>query len=255
MIDAHDLVKHFGSTRAVDGISFSAQKGEVVALLGPNGAGKSTTMRMLTGCLEPDSGNALIAGHDAVRARHAAQSALGYLPEGAPAYPAMTPRAFARFHLRVRGFTGKALRDAAELALERARMGEAADRPIGMLSKGFKRRAALAAAIAHDPAVLVLDEPTDGLDPNQKDGVRALIRMMAPEKTILISTHLLDEVEAICTRAILITGGRIVSDTTPAGLISTAPDQSLAGAFRLLTRHSEEQATQKPGRSRKEALP
>ncbi|HCY55948.1 MAG TPA: multidrug ABC transporter ATP-binding protein, partial [Oceanicaulis sp.] len=220
--------------------------------MGPNGAGKSTTMRMLTGCLEPDSGSAAIAGHDAVRARHAAQSALGYLPEGAPAYPAMTPRAFARFHLRVRGFTGKALHEAAELALERARMGEAANRPIGMLSKGFKRRAALAAAIAHDPAVLILDEPTDGLDPNQKDGVRALIRMMAPEKTILISTHLLDEVEAICTRAILITGGRIVSDTTPAGLISTAPDQSLAGAFRQLTRHSAEQTTARPARSRKE---
>lgn len=243
MIDANALVKHFGSTRAVDGISFTATKGEVVALLGPNGAGKSTTMRMLAGCLEPDEGVASIAGFDAVRDRRSAQSALGYLPEGAPAYPAMTPRAFTRFHLRVRGFKGAALTEAAERALERARMGEAANRPIGMLSKGFKRRAALAAAIAHDPAVLILDEPTDGLDPNQKDGVRALIREMAADKTILISTHLLEEVESVCSRAIVITGGRIVSDDTPAAIIRSAPDKSLAGAFRMLTGHSGEQAT------------
>ncbi|MGP1275448.1 MAG: ABC transporter ATP-binding protein [Caulobacterales bacterium] len=242
MIDAHDLVKQFGPTRAVDGISFSARTGEVVALLGPNGAGKSTTMRMLTGCLEPDAGTAAIAGHDCVTARRAAQNALGYLPEGAPAYPAMTPRAFTRFHLRVRGFSGKALTEAAELALERTRMGDAAARPIGMLSKGFKRRAALAAAIAHDPPVLILDEPTDGLDPNQKDGVRALIGLMAPEKTILISTHLLDEVEAICTRAIVIAAGRIAADTTPAELVKSVPDMTLAGAFRHLTGHSAEQA-------------
>jgi len=251
MIEALDLVKRFGSTRAVDGISFTAGTGEVVALLGPNGAGKSTTMRMLAGCLEPDSGVARIAGSDAVRERRSAQTALGYLPEGAPAYPAMTPRAFARFHLRVRGFQGTALTEAAERALERTRMGEAASRPIGMLSKGFKRRAALAAAIAHDPQVLILDEPTDGLDPNQKDGVRALIREMAAEKTILISTNLLEEVESVCSRAIVITGGRIVSDDTPAAIIRSAPEPSLASAFRMLTGHSAEQATIKPRKAKK----
>lgn len=235
MIEARSLVKRFSRTLAVDGVSFTVERGEVVGFLGPNGAGKSTTMRMIAGCLEPDSGQALVAGLDCAFNRREAQAYLGYLPEGAPAYPAMTPRGFVRFHLRARGFSGTRLKHAEARALELARMGGYSERPIGALSKGYKRRAALAAAIAHDPPVLVLDEPTDGLDPNQKDGVRALIAEMAPKKAILISTHLLDEVEAVCSRAVVIAGARVVADDTPHELALKGPDGTLAGAFRALT--------------------
>lgn len=240
MILADSLVKRFSSVTAVDRISFTVERGEVVGFLGPNGAGKSTTMRILAGFLEPDAGSAQIAGFDSALQRQHAQRHLGYLPEGAPAYPAMTPRGFVRFGLRARGFSGAALTEACEHALERARLGEAADKPIGALSKGYKRRAALAAAIAHDPPVLILDEPTDGLDPNQKDGVRALISDMAPKKAILISTHLLDEVEAICSRAIVIAGGQVRADDTPHAIIRTAPETTLESAFRTLTQPSGE---------------
>jgi len=236
MLVADHLIKDFGTHRAVDDVSFTLERGEVLGFLGPNGAGKTTTMRMLAGCLEPDMGVAKIAGHDCVEDRLQAQSRLGYLPEGAPAYPAMTPRSFVEFGLRARGFSGAALKRARELALERARLGDMANQPIGTLSKGYKRRAALAAAIAHDPAVLVLDEPTDGLDPNQKDGVRQLIRDMAPEKAIIISTHILDEVPAVCSRAIVIDEGRIRFDGTPREMIIKGPDGTIESAFRTLTR-------------------
>ena len=240
MIVADRLVKRFGRHLAVDQVSFELTRGEVLGFLGPNGAGKSTTMRMLAGCLEPDGGTASLAGFDTSAERRAAQAYLGYLPEGAPAYPSMTPRGFVRFHLRARGFSGKALREAEAHALDRTRVGAAADRPIATLSKGYKRRAALAAAIAHDPPVLILDEPTDGLDPNQKDGVRALIREMAAKKAILISTHLLEEVDSICTRAVVIAEGKILADATPHELAAMGEDGSLAGAFRALTRASTE---------------
>lgn len=236
MLVADHLIKDFGGLRAVDSVSFTLERGEVLGFLGPNGAGKSTTMRMLAGCLEPDSGSARIAGHDCVQDRMEAQSRLGYLPEGAPAYPAMTPRAFVMFGLRVRGFSGGALSRATGLALERARLGDAAEQPIGTLSKGYKRRAALAAAIAHDPAVLILDEPTDGLDPNQKDGVRELIREMAPEKAIIISTHILDEVPAVCSRAIIIAQGKLLFDGTPHDLARLTPADTIEASFRHLTR-------------------
>jgi len=196
-------------------------------------------MRMLAGCLEPDQGTARIAGYDCVHDRLEAQARLGYLPEGAPAYQAMTPRSFVAFGLRARGFGGSALKRAIDLALERARLGDMADRPIGTLSKGYKRRAALAAAIAHDPAVLILDEPTDGLDPNQKDGVRNLIREMAPEKAIIISTHILEEVPAVCSRAIVIAGGRLLFDGTPHDLAHTTESRSVETAFREMTRAVE----------------
>jgi ABC-2 type transport system ATP-binding protein len=235
MIRADSLIKRFAGRIAVDRVSFSVERGEVVAFLGPNGAGKSTTMRMLTGCLEPDAGAALIAGFDSATQRRQAQAHLGYLPEGAPAYPAMTPRGFVRFSLRARGFSGAALEEACRVALDRARLGEMADKPIGALSKGYKRRAALAAAIAHDPPVLILDEPTDGLDPNQKDGVRALITEMAPKKAILISTHLLDEVDAICSRAVVIAGGRVLADDTPHAIARAEGSGSMETAFRSLT--------------------
>ena len=233
MIVAKALSKAFGSRRAVDAVSFTLERGEIVAMLGPNGAGKSTTLRMLAGVLEPDAGQAQLAGMDCVSDRRAAQMHLGYLPEGAPAYPAMTPRGFVCFHLRARGFSGAAMRMAEAHALTRVRMGEHADRPIGTLSKGYKRRAALAAAIAHDPPVLILDEPTDGLDPNQKDQVRALIADMASKKAILISTHLLEEVEAMCTRAIVIAGGQVRADSGPHELAGHAG--GLPAAFRALT--------------------
>lgn len=235
MLVADRLTKNFGSRRAVEDVSFALERGEVLGFLGPNGAGKTTTMRMLAGGLEPDRGTASIAGHDCVAHRMQAQSRLGYLPEGAPAYPSMTPRGFVQFGLRARGFSGGALRRATGRALERARLGEAADQPIGTLSKGYRRRAALAAAIAHDPAVLVLDEPTDGLDPNQKDGVRALIRDMAPEKAIIISTHILEEVPAVCSRAIVIAGGRLLFDGTPHEMAALTEENTVEAAFRHLT--------------------
>ena len=235
MIRADRLIKRFAGHLAVDEVSFQVERGEVVAFLGPNGAGKSTTMRMLAGCLEPDSGQALIADFDCHLNRRTAQSHLGYLPEGAPAYPSMTARGFVRFGLRARGYSGANLDEATRVALDRARLGAMADKPIGALSKGYKRRAALAAAIAHDPPALILDEPTDGPDPNQKDGVRALISEMAPKKAILISTHLLDEVEAMCSRAVVIADGRIKMDGTPAEVARMAGG-SLESAFRVLTR-------------------
>lgn len=240
MIVADGLVKRFGQHVAADRVSFEVGRGEVLGFLGPNGAGKSTTMRMLAGCLEPDAGKASLAGFDSSLQRRRAQAYLGYLPEGAPAYPAMTPRGYVRFHLRARGFSGRALREAETRALDRARVGAAADKPIATLSKGYKRRAALAAAIAHDPPVLILDEPTDGLDPNQKDGVRALIREMAAQKAIIISTHLLGEVEAICTRAVVIADGRILADETPKGLAAMGPEGTIGSAFRALTRSAHE---------------
>lgn len=240
MIVADRLVKRFGHHMAVDHVSFTVKRGEVLGFLGPNGAGKSTTMRMLAGCLEPDDGAASLAGFDSSLQRRRAQSYLGYLPEGAPAYPAMTPRGFVRFHLRARGFSGSALRQAELRALDLTRVGAASDKPIATLSKGYKRRSALAAAIAHDPPILILDEPTDGLDPNQKDGVRSLIREMAAYKAIIISTHLLDEVDAICTRAVVIADGRILADETPGGLAALGEDGTLGSAFRDLTRQTRE---------------
>jgi ABC-2 type transport system ATP-binding protein len=249
MITADQLVKRFAGKTAVDRVSFTVKRGEVLGFLGPNGAGKSTTMRMIAGCLEPDAGRALVEGADSALNRKAAQSQLGYLPEGAPAYPAMSARGYVRFHLRARGYSGAALDRAAETALGRANLGGAADKPIGALSKGYKRRAALAAAIAHDPPVLILDEPTDGLDPNQKDGVRALINEMAPRKAIIISTHLLDEVEAICTRAIVIAGGRLLADAVPQDLARLGDDGTLGSAFRTLTRPAGESMSERAGGS------
>jgi ABC-2 type transport system ATP-binding protein len=215
MIEIEHLVKRFGPFTAVDDVTFSVAKGEVLGFLGPNGAGKSTTMKMATGFLTPTSGSVKVAGFDVVEEPLAAKRCIGYLPEGAPAYPDMTPAAFLGFVAEVRGLKGADRAARIEAAAAHVALGSVMDQPIDTLSKGFKRRVGLAQAILHDPPVLVLDEPTDGLDPNQKHEVRELIRTMAAEKAIVISTHILEEVEAVCTRALVIAGGRLLAEGHP----------------------------------------
>ena len=220
MIEIENLTKSFGTIAAVRGIDLKVSSGEVLGFLGPNGAGKSTTMKIIAGFLAPTTGRVRICGHDVETDLQAAQTKLGYLPEGAPAYGDMTPRQFLKFIAEIRGFSGAAARDRAGSAAARAELEPVLDQPIDTLSKGFKRRVGLAQAILHDPPVLVMDEPTDGLDPNQKHSVRNLIREMASSKAIIVSTHLLEEVDAICTRAVIIDRGRIVADGTPASLVA-----------------------------------
>ena len=219
-IEARELSKRWGHLVAVDQLSFEVGAGEVLGFLGPNGAGKSTTMKMLTGFLTPTSGTALVNGHDIVNDSLAARRCMGYLPEGAPAYGEMTVRKFLEFVARARGFEGKEAIRAAGASIERLNLSAVPEQPIETLSKGFKRRVGLAQAILHDPRVLILDEPTDGLDPNQKHEVRRLIREMSSDKIIIISTHILEEVHALCNRAMIIADGRMLVDDTPAGLIA-----------------------------------
>ncbi len=223
MIAIRNLTKRFGTITAVDDVSFAVGRGEVLGFLGPNGAGKSTTMKMLAGFLAPTSGSAAVCGFDVQQQPIRAKAQLGYLPEGAPAYPDMTPRAFLAFVAAVRGFDGAERAKRVAGAVERANLQDVLEQPIDTLSKGFKRRVGLAQALIHDPKVLVLDEQTDGLDPNQKYEVRRLIETMAADKAIVVSTHILEEVEAACTRVIIIAGGRVVADGTPAGLAARDP--------------------------------
>lgn len=235
LIEIDGLTKRFGAHVAVDHVSFNVQRGEVLGFLGPNGAGKSTTMRMLAGFITPDSGTARICGHDVTNQGVRARGRLGYLPEGAPTYPDMTVIDFLTFTGRIRGFSGGELADRVNQSILLTTLGEVRRLPIETLSKGFKRRVGLAQALLHDPDVLVLDEPTDGLDPNQKFEVRRLIRAMASEKAIIISTHILEEVGAVCTRAIVIAAGRVVADATPAELSVLHPSGRLDDVFRVLT--------------------
>jgi len=216
LIEISKLVKEFDGFRAVDGVSFAVDKGTVLGFLGPNGAGKSTTMKMITGFLPPNAGKVRVAGIDVWDEPIAAKRRIGYLPEGAPAYPDMTPRGFLEFIAAVRGLTGAERTRRLAAVVEQIALAEVLDQPIDTLSKGFKRRVGLAQAILHDPEVLILDEPTDGLDPNQKHQVRELIRTMAPEKAIIISTHILEEVEAVCSRALVIARGKVLSEGVPA---------------------------------------
>lgn len=218
MIELDHLTKTFGPKTAVNDVSFTVSKGEVLGFLGPNGAGKTTTMRMITGFLAPSAGTARVCGYDVRTDPVRVKSSLGYLPEGAPAWPDMTPSAFLRFAASIRGFAGKEVGKRVEAAAEKANLSGVMAQPIGTLSKGYKRRVGLAQALLHDPAVLIMDEPTDGLDPNQKHEVRKLIEAMRGEKAIIVSTHILEEVEAVCSRAIVIAGGRVVADETPAAL-------------------------------------
>ena len=220
MLDIRGLTKTFGPFTAVDDVSFSVASGEVLGFLGPNGAGKSTTMKMVTGFLPPTSGTAIVCGADVTRDPIAVKRHVGYLPEGAPLYEDMTTAGLLSFAAEIRGINGAARRSAIDAAVERLQLNEVYNQPIGTLSKGFKRRVGFAQAILHDPDVLILDEPTDGLDPNQKHQVRNLIAEMSKDKAIVISTHILEEVDAVCTRAVVIARGRKVADGTPADLES-----------------------------------
>ncbi|HET9482608.1 MAG TPA: ABC transporter ATP-binding protein [Xanthomonadales bacterium] len=215
MIETRELVKRYGAITAVDGISFRVEPGQVLGFLGPNGAGKSTTMKMIAGFLAPTSGTATVCGFDVESQPLEAKRAIGYLPEGAPSYGEMTVRAFLDFIADVRKVTGPARAARLDFVIERLSLGRVLGQSIETLSKGFRRRVGLAQAILHDPRVLVLDEPTDGLDPNQKHEVRTLINSMAKDRTIVVSTHILEEVHAVCTRAIIIAQGRILADATP----------------------------------------
>jgi ABC-2 type transport system ATP-binding protein len=218
MIETSALTKRYGRFTAVDNISFRVEPGQVLGFLGPNGAGKSTTMKMIAGFLAPTSGSATVCGFDVESRPIEAKRALGYLPEGAPAYGEMTPRAFLGFVADIRGLTGDERRRRLDDVIGRLQLDGVLEQPIETLSKGFKRRVGLAQAILHDPPVLILDEPTDGLDPNQKHEVRTLINAMAKDKVIVISTHILEEVNAVCNRAIIIAGGKLLADAAPAEL-------------------------------------
>ena len=220
MIELSGLTKQFGAIPAVSGLDLTVNQGEVLGFLGPNGAGKSTTMKMVTGYLTPDAGTVRVCGYDMATDTIAAQRMIGYLPEGAPAYGDMTPRQFLGFIAEIRGFKGAESKKAVADAVNATELDAVLDQPIETLSKGFKRRVGLAQAILHNPAVLIMDEPTDGLDPNQKHAVRELIRAMAATKAIVVSTHVLEEVEAICTRAVIIDRGRVVADGTPTELLA-----------------------------------
>lgn len=226
MVEIEQLSKSFGDFRAVNGISLTVSKGEVLGFLGPNGAGKTTTMRMVAGYLTPTSGSARVCGRDVVEDPTAAKSVIGYLPEGSPSYDDMTVWGFLKFIAEIRGFDG-AERDArVDNVVSRLGLGDVINRPIEILSKGYRRRVGLAQSIIHDPPVLILDEPTDGLDPNQKHQVRSLIAEMAPEKAIIVSTHILEEVEAVCTRAVIISGGRVLADGTADQLRTRLPQSN-----------------------------
>jgi len=215
MIEVRKLTKYFGAKKAVDEISFAVKKGEILGFLGPNAAGKSTTMRMVTGFIPPSGGTAVIGGRDIITDSLAARQKIGYLPENAPAYPDMTVYGFLDFCAQIRGFFGIDRKRKIEETIDRCFLATVRHQTINTLSKGYKQRVCFAQSIIHDPEYLILDEPTDGLDPNQKHEVRLMIRNMAAEKAIILSTHILDEMDAVCTRAIVIADGRIVADETP----------------------------------------
>jgi ABC-2 type transport system ATP-binding protein len=234
MIKSQNLTKIFDGQLAVDDLSFSVEPGEVLGFLGPNGAGKSTTMRMLAGFITPTSGTGSICGHDVTTDALAAKAELGYLPEGAPLYGEMSVRSFLEFIADLRRLQGVQRKSRLDYVIGRLELEPVIAQTIDTLSKGFKRRVGLAQAIIHDPKVLILDEPTDGLDPLQKHQVRTLIKEIAREKTIVISTHILEEVDAVCTRAIIVAKGKLVADDTPAGLKSRTPSGRLEDVFRAV---------------------
>lgn len=218
MIEVKNLAKRFGTKTAVDDVSFNVEKGEILGFLGPNAAGKSTTMRMITGFIPPSSGTAVVGGHDILTDSIQARRKIGYLPENAPVYPDMSVFDYLAFCAEIRGFTRADRNRKVEETIQKCFLNDVKGQTINTLSKGFRQRVCFAQAILHDPEYLILDEPTDGLDPNQKHEVRLMIREMAARKAIILSTHILDEMEAVCTRAVIIAKGRIVADDTPANL-------------------------------------
>ena len=240
MIKVDNLKKFFGAKRAVDGVSFTVERGEVLGFLGPNGAGKSTTMRMVTGFIPPSEGKVSVGGFDMSEQPLPAKRLIGYLPENAPSYNDMTVSGFLGFAAEIRGMTGDAKKKAVHRVMEMCFLESVMHQSVDTLSKGYRHRTCFAQSIIHDPDVLVLDEPTDGLDPNQKHEVRSLIRRMGEKKAIIFSTHILEEVDAVCSRAIIIDRGRIVANGTPAQL---RQQSELAGAVTLkATGVSAEQA-------------
>lgn len=234
LVSAEHLTKSFDGFVAVNDVTLRAARGEVLGFLGPNGAGKTTTMRMLTGFLQADQGTIEIDGVDIVREPEKAKAKIGYLPEGAPLYPDMTPRQMMRFFGSARGLDRDYVTNRISRMIELLHLEAVSDQTIDTLSKGFKRRVGLALALLHDPQILILDEPTDGLDPLQKHEVRELIRTISPGKAIIISTHILEEVEAVCSRAIIIASGSIVADGTPQGLLKSSGHKTLDDLFRAL---------------------
>ena len=235
MIKVENLVKAFGPKLAVNDVSFTVGRGEVLGFLGPNGAGKSTTMRMITGFIPPTSGRVPIGGHDIVDEPLAAKRLFGYLPENAPGYADMSVHGFLNFCAELRGLQGDARKSAVHRAVELCFLENVLYQSIDTLSKGYKHRTCLAQSLIHDPEVLVMDEPTDGLDPNQKHEVRNLIKRMGENKAIIFSTHILEEVEAACTRVIIIDRGRIVANGTPQELKARSPEGRLEDVFRSIT--------------------
>ncbi|MCC7486795.1 MAG: ATP-binding cassette domain-containing protein [Burkholderiales bacterium] len=235
MIKVENLTKAFGPKIAVNDVSFTVERGEVLGFLGPNGAGKSTTMRMVTGFIPPTSGRITIGSHDVVENPLPAKRLFGYLPENAPGYADMTVRGFLDFAAELRSLTGDAKKRAVERAIELCFLQNVVGQSIDTLSKGYKHRTCLAQALVHDPAVLIMDEPTDGLDPNQKHEVRNLIKHMGESKAIIFSTHILEEVEAACSRVIIIDRGRIVANGTPQELKARSPEGRLEDVFRAIT--------------------
>ena len=234
-IEVRGLDKQFGPIHAVRNISFSVDHGEVLGFLGPNGAGKSTTMKMITGFLEPTDGTVLVNGHDVMTDPISVKASIGYLPEGAPGYAEMTVIRFLEFVAEIRGLEGAERQQRIDKVVEQIHLDSVLEQTIDTLSKGFKRRVGVAQALLHDPDVLIMDEPTDGLDPNQKHEVRSLIKEMAENKAIVISTHILEEVDAVCTRAIIIAAGQILFDGTPAELRAQSDINDYDDAFRAIT--------------------
>ena len=235
MIEVNSLSKHFGSKTVVNNLSFAVKKGEVLGFLGPNGAGKSTTMRMVTGFITPSKGDVKICGTSMIDHPQEAKSHIGYLPEAAPLYDDMTVLDFLKFCASMRKLHGRVGREAITGVIDTCFLGNVAHQSIHTLSKGYRHRTCLAQALLHDPDVLILDEPTDGLDPNQKHEVRQLIKRLGENKAILFSTHILEEVDAACSRALIIDQGRIVADGTPEDLREQSGTQSLHDLFRSLT--------------------
>jgi len=240
-INVKSLDKRFGPIHAVRGVSFSVDRGEVLGFLGPNGAGKSTTMKMITGFLEPSAGTVEVCGADVLTDPIRVKQKIGYLPEGAPCYGEMTVLRFLEFIADIRGLEGDVRKQRIEQAIDTINLGSVVHQSIETLSKGFKRRVGVAQAILHDPEVLIMDEPTDGLDPNQKHEVRELIKAMAADKAIVISTHIMEEVDAVCTRAIIIASGQILFDGTPRELLEQSPSGRMDDVFRRITTRFYEQ--------------